>query len=162
MKKLFFAIAITAGLSSAAFAQTSVATPASAPAAVSASKAVISYAVDKHEFGTVPQGTPVSYVFSFKNTGKEPLVLSSVTASCGCTTPEWPKEPVAPGASGSIKVTYNAANPGDFTKTVTVVSNAAAPTTVLTIHGEVKPAAAAANTATPAPAPKTAAAPKKS
>ena len=50
-----------------------------------------------HDFGTVPQGTPVTYVFNFENTGKAPLVLSSVTASCGCTTPEWPKETCSTG-----------------------------------------------------------------
>ena len=88
------------------------------------------------------------------------MVLSAVNASCGCTTPEWPKEPVAPGATATIKATYNAANPGTFTKTITVVSNAATPQTVLTIKGEVKPAVAPA--ATPAAAPKAqAAVPKK-
>ena len=158
MKKLFLAIVITAGFTSAAFAQTAAtATPAQA---TSASKAVISFPVDAFDFGSVPQNIPVTHVFSFKNTGKEPLVLSSVTASCGCTTPEWPKEPVAPGATATIKATYNAANPGVFTKTITVVSNAATPTTVLTIKGDVKPAAAPA-AANAAPAKAQSAAPKK-
>lgn len=159
MKKLFLAIIITAGFTGAAFAQTA-ATTTPAQATSSASKAVISFPADAFDFGTVPQNIPVTHVFSFKNTGKEPLVLSSVTASCGCTTPEWPKEPVAPGATATIKATYNAANPGVFTKTITVVSNAVAPTTVLTIKGEVKPAAApaAANTA---PAKAQSAVPKK-
>ena len=130
-----------------AFSQTSVAKPAAAASATS--KAVISFAQDVFDFGSVPQGIPVTHVFSFKNTGKEPLVLSAVNASCGCTTPEWPKEPVAPGATATIKATYNAANPGAFNKTITVVSNAATPQSVITIKGEVKPAAQATAT-TPA------------
>lgn len=156
MKKLLLAIVITAGFTGAAYAQ-AIAPTTQAPA----SKAAITFTADAFDFGTVPQGTPVTHVFSFKNTGKEPLVLSAVNASCGCTTPEWPKEPVAPGATATIKATYNAANPGTFTKTITVVSNAANPQTVLTIKGEVKPAAAPA-VAPAAAAPKAQiAAPKK-
>lgn len=155
MKKLFLAIIITAGFTGAAYSQ---ATAQTAATPATASKAAITFTADQFDFGTVPQGTPVTHVFSFKNTGKEPLILTSVTASCGCTTPEWPKEPVAPGAAATIKATYNAANPGTFTKTVTVMSNAATPQTILTIKGEVKPAATATNQAT---APKATAAPKK-
>ncbi len=163
MKKLFLAIIITAGFSGVTYSQVA-ATSTPATPAVSASKAAIAFVEkdNKYEFGSIPQGTPVTHVFTFKNAGKEPLVLSSVQASCGCTTPEWPKEPVLPGASASIKVTYNAANPGDFTKTVTVVSNAASSPTILTIHGDVKTAAANTSAApTTAPAKAQAAAPKK-
>jgi hypothetical protein len=103
------------------------------------SKASISFADQVHDFGQIVQGTPVTYVFSFKNTGKDPLVLTSVAPSCGCTTPEWPHEPVKPGASATIKATYNAANMGTFTKTITVMSNAKEGNVILTIKGEVKP-----------------------
>ena len=105
-----------------------------------AAKIVFKEAANKHEFGIIPQGTPVSYSFTFSNTGKTPLVLTAVSASCGCITPEWPKGPIAPGGTASIKTTYNAVTVGQFTKTVTVVSNDPLnPTTILTIHGEVKP-----------------------
>ena len=159
MKKLFLAIVITAGFTGATYAQIA-ATSAPAQATTTASKAAITFTADAFDFGTVPQNIPVTHVFSFKNTGKEPLILSSVTASCGCTTPEWPKEPVLPGATATIKATYNAANPGIFSKAITVVSNAATPQTVLTIKGDVKPAVAPA--AAPTAAPKAqAAVPKK-
>lgn len=114
-------------------------------------------AKNTYEFGSIPQGTPVTHVFTFTNTGKTPLILSNVTASCGCTTPEWPREAVAPGKSGSIKVTYNAQNMGSFTKTITVNSNAAP--VVLYINGEVKAVQQAANT--PATTPQTTTTPKK-
>ncbi len=159
MKKIFFGLTMILCVSATVNAQ-SIA-PTTAQAAVPAKVAVISFTEkdNKYEFGTVPQGTPVTHVFNFKNTGKEPLVLSSVSSTCGCTVPEWPKEPIVPGASASIKVTYNAANTGDFTKPITVVSNAATSPVVLTIHGVVNPVAAAATQNTQAPA--QAAAPKK-
>ena len=137
-----------------------------APAAQPTSKADINFTSPVHDFGSIPQNVPATYAFTFKNTGTEPLVLTAVQPSCGCTTPEWPKEPIKPGATATIKATYNAANPGEFTKTITVVSNAANPNTIITIKGNVKPAAqtAAASATTPVPvptAPTKAAAPKK-
>lgn len=148
MKKIFLAFVIAIGFANAGCSQTPT---------QSASNADISFANSTHDFGAIPQGTPVSYVFSFKNTGKEPLVLTSVTPSCGCTTPEWPKEPVKPGATGTIKATFNAAAIGAFNKAITVVSNAKTPSVVLTFKGEVKAPAAQ----TTAPAPAQSAAPKK-
>lgn len=76
-----------------------------------------------YDFGSVPQGTPVDAEFVFTNTGKEPLILQKVTASCGCTTPYYTQKPIAPGEKGMIKATYNAAAAGPFTKPVTVVYN---------------------------------------
>ncbi|RYF96326.1 MAG: DUF1573 domain-containing protein, partial [Chitinophagaceae bacterium] len=67
-----------------------------------------------HDFGKIPQSRPVTYNFEFKNNGKEPLILENVQASCGCTTPEWSKEPVEAGATSTIKVGYNAAAEGQF------------------------------------------------
>ncbi|MBC7937974.1 MAG: DUF1573 domain-containing protein [Rhizobacter sp.] len=75
------------------------------------------------DFGKIPQGRPVTHVFDFTNNGKEVLKLENVAASCGCTTPEWSKDPVEPGASAGIKVGYNAAAEGPFTKTVTITYN---------------------------------------
>jgi len=163
MKKIFFGLIMILCVSVAVNAQSIAPTTSTAQAAVPAKVAAISFTEkdNKYEFGTVPQGTPVTHVFAFKNTGKEPLVLSSVTSTCGCTIPEWPKEPIVPGASASIKVTYNAANTGDFTKPITVISNAATSPVVLTIHGFVNPVAAPATQSTQAPAPTQAAAPKK-
>ncbi|MCS6822234.1 MAG: DUF1573 domain-containing protein [Microscillaceae bacterium] len=94
---------------------------------------------DTHDFGNIPAGTPVSVDFVVTNTGTAPLILSSVQASCGCTTPEWTKEPIPPGKSGKIKATYNAAAVGPFNKGITVISNSVdQPTKVLYIKGEVK------------------------
>jgi len=101
----------------------------------------ISFEKKEHHFGTFPEETgKVSYEFVFTNTGETPLVLNRVAASCGCTTPEWTKEPVAPGKSGKIEVTYNAqGRPGAFGKTVTVYSNSKSGTETLLIKGEVTP-----------------------
>jgi hypothetical protein len=89
-----------------------------------------------HNFGKIAQGRPVTYNFEVSNSGTEPLVLESVRASCGCTTPEWSKEPIAPGATSVIKVGYNAYAEGMFTKTVTITYNNSQVKT-LTISGEV-------------------------
>ena len=88
------------------------------------------------EFGKIPQGRPVLHVFEIVNTGKEPLLLENVQASCGCTTPEWSRDAIAPGATASIKVGYNAYAEGHFNKTVTIFYNNGQ-TKALTISGEV-------------------------
>jgi hypothetical protein len=160
MKKILLGLIVILGVSATAVNAQGVA-PTTTATTAPAKMAMISF-VDKEnkfEFGSVPQGTPVTHVFNFKNTGKEPLILSAVNTTCGCTVPEWPKEPILPGAAAAIKVTYNAANAGDFTKVITVVSNAATPTASLTIHGDVKPVATQAAQSTAAPA--QVAAPKK-
>lgn len=89
-----------------------------------------------HNFGKIPQGRPATYTFEISNTGKDSLKLDNVQASCGCTTPEWSKDPIAPGASANIKVGYNAYAEGAFTKVVTIFYNATQ-TKTLTISGEV-------------------------
>lgn len=90
-----------------------------------------------HDYGTIAQGSDGSCEFDFTNKGKSPIILSNVHASCGCTVPEWPKEPILPGKTSSIKVKYNTANMGSFGKTITVSSNAANSSVVLTIKGNV-------------------------
>ena len=77
-----------------------------------------------HDYGTLEKGGDGNCEFVFTNTGTEPLILSNVRASCGCTTPSWTQKPVLPGKTGTIKVRYNTNNVGGFTKTVTVTSNA--------------------------------------
>lgn len=92
----------------------------------------------KHEFGKIPQGKPVTTQFSFTNTGTKPLIIETAEAGCGCTTPEYPKAPIMAGKTGVIKVTYNAANSGPFTKNVNVkFAGTQLPVTLL-ITGEVE------------------------
>ena len=102
---------------------------------------------ETHDFGTIAQGTPVSYEFKFKNTGNQPLVISNVVASCGCTTPEYSKEPIAPGGTSKLKVGYNAAAMGHFEKAVNVKLAGVNDPKVITITGEVVDANAVGATA---------------
>lgn len=90
----------------------------------------------RYDFGRIPLGKPVTHTFEVFNTGKEPLQIENVHASCGCTTPEWSQDPIAPGASKKIKVGYNAAVNGAFEKTITVFYNSGK-MKVLYIKGEV-------------------------
>jgi len=89
------------------------------------------------DFGKIQQGKPVSAEFEFKNPTMVPLIISSVRPTCGCTVADYPKEPVQPGESGKIAVTYNAAASGVFSKTIIVSSNASDGNTALVIKGEV-------------------------
>lgn len=89
-----------------------------------------------YNFGKIQQGRPVTHNFEIVNTGKEPLMLDNVQASCGCTTPEWSRDAIQAGASTTIKVGYNAAAEGDFTKTITIHYNNLQVKT-LTISGSV-------------------------
>ncbi len=102
---------------------------------------VIMFESQEYDFGRIlEKDGEVSTEFKFTNTGKVPLILQNVQASCGCTTPEWPKEPLMPGQQGRISVAFNPKNrPGPFTKTITVSSNADHPVQILTIKGIVVP-----------------------
>jgi hypothetical protein len=124
MKKLFVAILFMASVVIAANAQPK-----------------IQFKTTEHDFGQIKEdGGPAVTMFDFTNEGNAPLVLSNVKASCGCTTPEWPKEPIAPGKTGTIKVSYDPQNrPNSFRKTITVSSNADQPNLTLTIMGNVIP-----------------------
>ncbi|HYX09807.1 MAG TPA: DUF1573 domain-containing protein [Bacteroidales bacterium] len=101
----------------------------------------MSFDTESHDFGKFKEESgPVSYKFTFTNTGNVPLVIQDVRASCGCTTPSWTKKPVIPGGTGFISATYNPSNrPGAFEKTITVTSNADPSVDVLHIKGEVIP-----------------------
>ena len=76
-----------------------------------------------YDFGKIPQGKPVTHVFVVSNTGTEPLILENVQASCGCTTPEWTRDPIPVGGTKEIKVGFNAAAEGAFTKNITIFYN---------------------------------------
>ncbi|HOY30795.1 MAG TPA: DUF1573 domain-containing protein [Bacteroidales bacterium] len=98
---------------------------------------VISFDKLVHDYGTIKQGSDGTCEFTFKNTGKEPLILSNVKSSCGCTVPTWPKDPIIPGQSGVIKVVYDTKRVGIISKTITVISNAETGTVTLSIKGNV-------------------------
>jgi len=92
----------------------------------------------EHDFGTITQGDKVVYDFQFKNTGGSDLVIANAKGSCGCTVPEYPKEPVAPGASGIIKVSFNSAGKiGEEMKSVTVFCNVKEGNKVLIIKSNI-------------------------
>lgn len=108
----------------------------------------------EHDFGKIKQGDKVNYTFKFKNTGKDPLVISSAKGSCGCTVPSYPKEPIAPGADAAIEVSFDSkGKSGLQTKTVTINANTEPNPTRLTIKADIDaPAGAAAAGASPATA----------
>jgi hypothetical protein len=136
MKKLMFVVALAIA-NYATFGQTA-----------SASKddlAVVKWEETTHDFGKIPQGVPVTYEFKFTNKGKTPFIMTNVQTSCGCTTPSWTRDPVAPGGEGHVKVTYNASNPNAFDKTITVSANIEGGLVPLHIKGEVQAAAPKAN-----------------
>lgn len=137
MKKIIFTLGSVILTILAASAQEKVTTPV-APT----STAEITFTDESHDFGTLEYAGNGTYEFKFKNTGKEPLIISDAKGSCGCTVPTYPKNvPIKPGEMQVIKVTYDTKRAGNFTKTVTVTSNAKTPTKVLTIKGKVEPAA---------------------
>jgi len=90
----------------------------------------------EYDFGRIAQGKPVSHNFTIKNVGNKPFALENVAASCGCTTPEWPKDTIQVNQETKIKVGYNAAAEGNFTKTITLTYNGGK-TKIITIKGEV-------------------------
>jgi Protein of unknown function (DUF1573) len=89
------------------------------------------------DVGQIPQGTPKAIVYEFKNTGKTAVVITSVQGSCGCTATDYTKEPILPGKTAKVTATYNAANKGGFTKTVTVTTSAETTPKILTLKGTV-------------------------
>ncbi len=100
--------------------------------------AKIEFAKETHDYGKIKNGADPYCTFEFTNTGDAPLMISDAKGSCGCTVPEWPKEPIAPGAKSSIKVRYDTKREGPISKNVTIMSNAVnAPEKVIYITGEV-------------------------
>ncbi|MDZ4667075.1 MAG: DUF1573 domain-containing protein [bacterium] len=102
-------------------------------------KASIEFETLVHDFGKIYDGRQSEYEFVFTNKGKAPLILSNVQPGCGCTTPEWPREPIMPGQKSKIKAIYNPGNfRGPFSKGITVQSNATNGSQQLTISGAVE------------------------
>ena len=103
---------------------------------------MIKFKATSHDFKKITEGTQATYSLEFTNTGKGPLIISSAQGSCGCTVPEYPNEPVAPGEEGVIKVSFNSAGkPNQQSKTVTLTTNSVPSTKVLTITANVTPKA---------------------
>ncbi len=101
--------------------------------ALAGKAAVIEFAEKTpHDFGQITEGDTVEHLYSFKNTGELPLLINNITASCGCTTPDWPRQPVAPGETSTVRVRFNSRNKvGEQRKTVTVYANTQPPITTI-------------------------------
>ncbi len=98
----------------------------------------MTFAIDEYDFGKVKAGEQVTHEYPFTNTGKENLIISNAKGSCGCTVPQWPKEPIAPGKTGVIKVVFDSkSKSGPQSKRVTITANTNPPQSFLTIKGEV-------------------------
>ncbi|MCX6237460.1 MAG: DUF1573 domain-containing protein [Bacteroidia bacterium] len=151
MKKLILLLALPLFVAFHANAQT--VPPPPPPPPVNPNAPVAKWDKTVNDFGDIAYNIPKTAEFTVTNTGKEPLIISSVQTSCGCTNPKWTPEPVLPGKSTIVSATFNAASQGAFNKTVTVRTNADTNPVYLFIKGNVLPAPA------PAPAPTAAAAP---
>ncbi len=105
------------------------------------SRPAISFEEEIHDFGEVKEdGGTVTHTFTYTNTGEQPLIMHNVRASCGCTTPDWTRQPIQPGKKGFVKATFDPRNrPGNFNKSIIVTTNASQPTAVLRITGKVLP-----------------------
>ncbi|MEM7108091.1 MAG: DUF1573 domain-containing protein [Bacteroidota bacterium] len=102
--------------------------------------AVITFEEDKFDFGDIYQGDKVEHIFKFENTGNEALIITNVQTTCGCTAPNWPRDPVAPGQESELKVVFNSAGKmGRQNKIITVVSNATNPMARVSIVTNVLP-----------------------
>ncbi|MFL5773639.1 MAG: DUF1573 domain-containing protein [Flavisolibacter sp.] len=132
MKKMFFVTAFFLSVT-VLRAQQAVQTPV---AITNPAADVLQIKEMEHDFGKIPQGKPVYYFFDIVNLSDMPLKLDNVQASCGCTTPEWSKEPIPAGGSDKIRVGYNAASEGGFDKTITITYNGSQ-TKVIRIKGTV-------------------------
>lgn len=104
--------------------------------------AAITFDKSEHDFGTIDEGDVVETTFSFKNTGKSVLVITKAVGSCGCTVPEWPKQPIAVGETGEIKVKFNSSGkPNKQNKTITLTTNTAKGREMVRIKADVTPKA---------------------
>jgi hypothetical protein len=110
---------------------------APAKAAANPNAPVAKWDATVKELGEIPQNIPKTAEFTLTNDGKEPLIISKATASCGCTNMKYSSEPILPGKSSIVSAVYNAAAPGAFIKTVTVITNADPNPVVLTFKGTV-------------------------
>jgi ribosomal protein L30E len=123
MKKLILSVLIASVLM-ACNQPAKTTTAATTTTANAANAPVMKFEFESHDFGKLKQGDKVTYEFKFTNTGKSPLIITNATATCGCTTPEWPKAPLQPGEGGKITVTFNsAAKSGLQDKLITITAN---------------------------------------
>ncbi len=134
MKKITF---LVLGLILVAFAFGQIAMNTKPAAETKGGNAIFKWSATEYDFGKIEQGVPVSYEFTFTNSGDAPLVISTVQASCGCTVTSYSKEPIEPNGQGFVKATYNAASLGTFAKNVTVTANTDEQVVKLMIKGEV-------------------------
>jgi hypothetical protein len=141
MKKLFI-VFVCLSLTGTAFAQDQKKAVATEQTNANAGK--FEFKSETHDFGEVPEGPSAEYDFEFKNTGKQPIIISEAHGSCGCTVPQWPKDPILPGKKAKIHVTYSTSGrPGPINKQVFITSNAQQQPMILHITGTVKPKHAA-------------------
>lgn len=111
------------------------------PASDALNAAAFTFEKDSYDFGQITEGDQVSYDFSFKNTGTEPLIITGATATCGCTVPNYPKEPIAPNGEGKITVKFDSKGKGGMqNKVITITANTVPATTELHMIGDIKPA----------------------
>lgn len=136
MKKILLSLSLFAFIAVGVQAQEAKTT--SAPIKVENPNApVMTFETEVIDYGTIEQGADGVREFKFKNTGKEPLIISNSRGSCGCTVPTWPKEPIKPGESSVIKVKYDTKRLGAINKSVTITSNSSTPTKVIRIKGQI-------------------------
>jgi hypothetical protein len=132
MKKLLFFAALVL-FARTGFGQATAAKPATPAQNV----AIVAVDTENFDFGKIKQGVPATHKFVFTNKGKVPMVITNAQPSCGCTTPDWTKDPIPPGGQGFVTATYNAASPGAFNKSISVMANVANGVVILYIKGEV-------------------------
>jgi len=104
---------------------------------------IMTFAETEFDFGTIDQGTPQEHIFTFTNTGDADLIIVDAKSSCGCTVPEFTKEPVAPGATGEMLVKFNGSGKNQVSKTVTITANTKAGKETIKIKAFVTPKAGA-------------------
>lgn len=142
MKKLIYlgCVVTVIAFTSACKHKTTVLTNDGSQAIDTANAPVMSFASTTYDFGKIKEGEKVSFNFKFTNTGKSPLIIQSAAASCGCTVPDYPHEPVAPGDSSQIKVVFNSeGKEGMQNKVVSITSNAIPTSAEINFVGEVLP-----------------------
>ena len=138
MKKLFFILLTAGALSACNSGKSSEKTADSTATAVKSDPAIIKFKEESHNFGKITEGEKVSYSFKFYNGSMQPLIITNAVASCGCTTPDWPKSPILPGKEGEISVTFNSAGKqGLQDKQITVTANTDPAQSVVHLIGEV-------------------------
>lgn len=105
-------------------------------------KPAFNFEKEMHDFGSIEEGTVAKHNFTFTNTGEAPLIITSANGSCGCTVPSWPREPIAPGETGTIHVEFNSnGRPGNQQKNVTINANTVPNKKILRIRAQVEPKA---------------------